>query len=34
MTLFSSSVELDVLEAAAAQFKERIGFSYIEYPNG
>jgi hypothetical protein len=34
MTLFSSSVDLDVLEASIAQFKERIDPSYIEYPDG
>jgi hypothetical protein len=33
MTLFSSSVDLDVLEASIAKFKERIDPSYIEYPD-
>ena len=33
MTLFSSSVDLNVLEASVAQFKERIDSSYIEYPD-
>jgi hypothetical protein len=34
VTLFSDNVDLDVIEASIAQFKERINPNYIEYPNG
>ena len=34
MTMFSSSVDLDVLEASIVQFKHRIDRSYIECPDG
>lgn len=33
MTLFSNNVDLDVLEASIAQFKERIDTNYINYPD-
>ena len=33
MTLFSSNIDVDVLEASITQFKERIDSKYIEYPD-
>ena len=34
MTLFSGSVELDVIEASVEKFKECIDLNYIDYPDG
>jgi hypothetical protein len=34
MTLFSGSVDLDVIEASVEKFKERIDLNYIDYPDG
>jgi hypothetical protein len=34
ITLFSDTVELEVLEASIVKFKEHIDQKYIEYPNG
>ena len=34
MTLFSGSLDLDVIEASVETFKRRIDLNYIEYPDG
>ena len=34
MTLFSGSVDLDVIEASVETFKQRIDLNYIDYPDG
>jgi hypothetical protein len=33
VTLFASSVDLDVVEASLEKFKEQIDMNYIEYPD-
>lgn len=34
MTLFTTDVDLDVLEGSIKKFKERIDVNYIDYPEG